>query len=422
MICQPPQTGKTELVSRRLPAFLLGRNPDMRIIACSHSSNLSELLNHEVQNIMDEEDYLKLFPDARIAERGGKHKRTADYFEMEGRRGCLRSAGVRMKIAGQTAECGIIDDPIGTMADASSPTMRQHVWEWIAADFLNRLPKHAPVILCQTRWHMDDPAGRFLNNMANGAGDRWEIVCLPSLHTGHKTHERDPRHEGEALWPDHMDTRALLKLKELNPRSFAALHQQNPMAAGSEWPAEWFGPDVWFDDWPDPTESDRVVSLDSSMGIGGKMGDYSAFVKMARHKGLFYVEADMANDRNTVDIVNRAVQIQREFRARLFGIEAEFGGGALGENMREHGEVANILMPLVTVNTRRPNEAGEVVATQKELRIRWLGTFLGPKMFRFKLGSPATRLLVQQLMEFPNGEHDDGPDAMEMAMQLFKDW
>jgi hypothetical protein len=37
---------------------------------------------------------------------------------------------------------------------------------------------------------------------------------------------------------------------------------------------------------------------------------------------------------------------------------------------------------------------------------------------RFKSNSPATRLLVEQLREFPLGAHDDGPDALEMAIRL----
>ena len=35
MIFMPPQHGKSELVSRRFPAFMLGRNPDLRLIGCS---------------------------------------------------------------------------------------------------------------------------------------------------------------------------------------------------------------------------------------------------------------------------------------------------------------------------------------------------------------------------------------------------
>ena len=54
----------------------------------------------------------------------------------------------------------------------------------------------------------------------------------------------------------------------------------------------------------------------------------------------------------------------------------------------------------------------------KQVRIRRLGPYLAQRRLRFKAGSPATALLVEQLREFPVGAHDDGPDALEMAIRL----
>jgi predicted phage terminase large subunit-like protein len=54
----------------------------------------------------------------------------------------------------------------------------------------------------------------------------------------------------------------------------------------------------------------------------------------------------------------------------------------------------------------------------KEVRIRRLGSYLSRGLIRFKGSSPGAELLVQQLREFPEGDHDDGPDALEMAIRL----
>jgi hypothetical protein len=40
---------------------------------------------------------------------------------------------------------------------------------------------------------------------------------------------------------------------------------------------------------------------------------------------------------------------------------------------------------------------------------------------RLKTDSPSTRLLFHQLREFPVADHDDGPDALEMAIRLADD-
>src|SRR5438874_1272850 len=53
MIFTPPRHGKSELVSRRFPAYVLGRNPDANLIACSHTADLASDMNRDVQRIID---------------------------------------------------------------------------------------------------------------------------------------------------------------------------------------------------------------------------------------------------------------------------------------------------------------------------------------------------------------------------------
>jgi predicted phage terminase large subunit-like protein len=52
----------------------------------------------------------------------------------------------------------------------------------------------------------------------------------------------------------------------------------------------------------------------------------------------------------------------------------------------------------------------------KVVRIRRLGLYFGRGQVRFR-NTRGTRLLVDQLRDFPNAEHDDGPDALELAVR-----
>jgi predicted phage terminase large subunit-like protein len=54
----------------------------------------------------------------------------------------------------------------------------------------------------------------------------------------------------------------------------------------------------------------------------------------------------------------------------------------------------------------------------KTVRIRTLNTYIAQRKLRFKNRSPGTERLVNQLRDFPNGDHDDGPDALEMAIRV----
>ena len=118
MIFMPPRFGKSELVSRRLPAYILGRNLNAQIIACSYSADLASRMNRDVQRIIDNEAYHKLYPDTRLF---GKNVRTigdsswlrnSDIFEVVGAKGVYRSAGIGGGIVGLGFEYGLLDDPI----------------------------------------------------------------------------------------------------------------------------------------------------------------------------------------------------------------------------------------------------------------------------------------------------------------------
>lgn len=109
-------THNSELVSRRLPAYLLGRNPDLGIIACSYSQALAGRMNRDVQRIIDDERYQKIFPETKLFGDGSRtandrYLRNTEIFEIVGRKGYYRSAGVLGSITGMGMNCF----PAGTM-------------------------------------------------------------------------------------------------------------------------------------------------------------------------------------------------------------------------------------------------------------------------------------------------------------------
>jgi predicted phage terminase large subunit-like protein len=239
MVFMPPQNGKSELVSRRLPAYLLGRNPDARIIATSYSDDLASRMNRDTQRIIDSDEYRRLFPESRLsgtnvrADARGSYLRNSDIFEIVGRRGVYRSAGVGGGITGMGFDVGIIDDPIKNEQEASSKTIRDAIWEWYGSTFWTRQGKDAGILLTLTRWHQDDLAGRLLRQADEDPGaDQWTVLSLPAVKEGPPT-EDDPRDPDEALWPDRY-SREFLATAEigLGPYLWSSLYQQQPTVAG----------------------------------------------------------------------------------------------------------------------------------------------------------------------------------------------
>ena len=241
MLFMPPQHGKSEIVSRKFPAWALGRNPSLRIVGASYSADLAQQFSRSIQRVMEDEVFASVFPGGALEERRGRGGplRNADHFETPGG-GFYKAVGVMGSLTGTPVDLGIIDDPVKDALEAYSETWRDRVWEWYTDVFLTRLHNDSKQLLIMTRWHDDDLAGRLLER----EGDRWEVVSIPAIkeapraeaatmlqQRGHEL-EEDPRKEGEALWESRHSLERLLDVERRSPRTFAALYQQRPSVEG----------------------------------------------------------------------------------------------------------------------------------------------------------------------------------------------
>lgn len=119
MVFLPPRTGKSQLVSRQLPAYILGRNPNTKIISTSYSADLASRMNRDVQRIIDSSSYAELFPDTKLFGKGmrtvleSSWLRNSDIFEVVNHQGVYRSAGVGGGITGMGGNCF----PAGTLVE-----------------------------------------------------------------------------------------------------------------------------------------------------------------------------------------------------------------------------------------------------------------------------------------------------------------
>lgn len=119
MLTMPPRHGKSEIASRRFPAYALGRYPDISIISTSYASDLASRINRDVQRIMDDDVYARIFPDTKLNGKNssgmsGAYIRNSDIFEVVGHNGVYRSSGVGGGITGMGGECVTEDTKIAT--------------------------------------------------------------------------------------------------------------------------------------------------------------------------------------------------------------------------------------------------------------------------------------------------------------------
>ena len=260
MIFIPPQHGKSEASTRRLPPFLLGHDPTKKIAVVSYSAPKARKFNREIQRVIDTDYYHDIFPKTtlsgtNIATVAGGWLRNADECEIVSFGGGFKTVGVGGALTGEPVDVLIMDDLYKDAMTAWSATTRQNVKDWYDTVADTRLHNDSQQLIVYTRWHEDDLAGILLRDEA----EDWVVVVYKALKEGPPT-EADPRLEGEALWPKRHSVEKLLKSKKRNPHVFESLYQQNPK------PAEglMYGEFKTYDQLPDTGKLDFLNYTDTA--------------------------------------------------------------------------------------------------------------------------------------------------------------
>jgi predicted phage terminase large subunit-like protein len=249
MIFMPPRHGKSELASKRFPAWVLGRNPRRQIIAASYNSDLASDFGRNVRNIVAEPEFSEVFPGVTLAQDSHAAARLNT-----NRGGAYVAAGVGTAVTGRGADIALIDDPFKDREEADSERRRDLVWDWYRSTLFTRLMPGGAIVLIQTRWHEDDLAGRLLATETD-----WDVLELPALDS-----------DGRALWPEWYDERALERIKAtIGPREWSALYQQRPQPDEGT-----FFQRDWLKEWTEkPKELNIYGTSDYAVTDGG--GDFT---------------------------------------------------------------------------------------------------------------------------------------------------
>ena len=226
MIFMPPQHGKSELSTRQFPAYLLGKNPNRKIVVASYNATLASRFNRDIQRVVDTELYHSVFPktllnESNIVTVSDSYLRNSEIFEIVGHNGFLKTVGRGGALTGTPVDIGIIDDPLKDRAEAQSSVIRESLWSWYEDVFETRLHNDSQQILIQTRWHVDDLAGRLLKR-----DDDWEVLTLEAIKE--TDFDYDIRDFGQPLWGEKHSLQRILKVKQNSPITFGSLYQQNP--------------------------------------------------------------------------------------------------------------------------------------------------------------------------------------------------
>lgn len=380
--------GKTETM-KGYCAYRLELDPTTRILFATHNQTTALAASRDVRRMIRDRG-VELSDEASAA----------SAWETQ-QRGKFRALGVGTGTASLNADLIVIDDPIGGRKEAESEAHRNAVWDWLRMDILARAEPHTAVLFSMPRWHHDDPAGRAQEFQA----DQWTVVDLPGI-----AEPDDPlgREEGELLWPEYRpDTWIEDKRVELGSYGFAAAVQCRPSPReGGMFKWAWMEPH--FVNAAPNDVVQRVRYWDTAGTEGG--GDYTAGCRMSLGSdGLYYIE-DMVRgqwapghrDGEIKDACDEDARLPGRYKV---GVEQESG---INGKKRTRAIVKQLSGHSVQAEpaTGSKEYRADPVASQMEVG-------------NVKIVKGAwNRDFYDELLQFPNGNHDDQVDAMSGAFSM----
>ncbi|QUO26154.1 terminase family protein [Burkholderia cenocepacia] len=409
MIVAPPQHGKSELVSRKLPAWIMGKFPDWPIIAASYGDDLVELNGGAVRSAIASPMHRAIFEHCELdpsntAKRDFRTTLGGNYLGVT-----IRSGGT-----GFPAKVFIIDDPFRSRADAESPTYRAHVRDWYRSVVYPRLSEDSILIIMHTRWHEDDLAGWL---MTEHAQERWRVINLPALAEENDLMGRAP---GEPLVPERFSANALnQKRVAVGAREWAALYQGRPQPAGGgvfrrDWLRYYDTKDIPRAVWA----MNRYLLVDPAR-TQKKTSDFTAMAVVGLHVDENYYLLDAVYDRlRLAERPKLLMELHRKWKPISTGYK-KTGHEQELEYIEERQNRENYRFPVVPLAESGSKEARiERLAPDFEAGRWWLpGT-----LWKADNEGVARDLIAQftneEFMTFPAGRHDDMLDCLSSIKDI----
>lgn len=393
----PPRIGKSELVSRKFPPFVLGRHPEWEVVCATYNQDLASDFGREVRSVLLDPVYGQVFPDVHIR----PDSNAVDYVKfME--RGSYTAVGIGGALTGRGAHVLIIDDPVKNQEDADSELVRENTWKWYQTVARTRLAPGGGIILCLTRWHEMDLAGHLLEQQkVNPGGDRWMVYSYEALST--KADAR--RGVDESLHPERWPAEEYRKLRAtLDPRIWSALYQQNPVPPeGIHFKRDWF---QWENGPTEPGKWVWYIATDFAVSLK-QTADFTVLWAFGvDEEGRVHFAKPVRGRFQPMEIVEKLCDLMEQYRPVQVAIENVHISKSLGPFLRKRMEERRLYC---TLEDMTPSK--DKVTRTASLRGRLQqGKILFDKADRADI--------EPEFLAFPAGRHDDMVDTASMGMML----
>ena len=393
IINMPPRHTKSEFSSFLLPAWMVGRNPKLKIIQSTHTTELAIRFGRKAKTLMDSPEYKKVF-ETRLRE----DSQAAGKWETE-QGGEYYAAGVGSAITGRGADLLIIDDPHSEQ-DAMNPEALERAYEWYTSGPRQRLQPGGAIVLVMTRWSTKDLTSKLINSQKNLKADKWEVIEFPAILPSNKP-----------VWPEYWKKDELEGVKaSISIGKWNAQWMQNPTAEeGSILKREWWK--VW--DKPKIPPLQHIIQSYDTAFSKKETADYSAITTW----GVFHPNEDPGEAPHLIlldafkerlefpELRKEALDQYRYWKPDTVIIEAKASGLPLTYELRKIG------IPVINFTPSKGQD--------KHSRVNAVAPMFESGM----IWAPDEEFadeVIEECASFPYGDNDDLVDSTTQALMRFR--
>ena len=392
IVNMPPRHTKSEFASYLFPAYIMGKNPQTKIIQTSHTAELSQRFGRKTKQLIDSGEYKEVFPETTLqadSKAAGRWDTSAggEYF----------AAGVGGAITGRGADLLIIDDPHSEQ-DALSLTAMENAYEWYTSGPRQRLQPGGAIVLVMTRWSTVDLTGQLIRAQAEPKADQWEVVEFPAL-----------MESGKPAWPEYWKLEELESVKaSLAVSKWNAQWMQEPTSEEGaiikrEWWRQWEPEDI-------PALKYIIQSYDTAYSKK-ETADYSAvttwgvFEPEEERQGLILLDAQRGRW-DFPELKEVAMKEYNYWEPEMVLIEAKASGMPLSDELRRSG------LPITNYTPTRGND--------KFTRVNAVAPMFEAGSIYYPEGRRFAEEVIEECAAFPFGENDDYVDTVTQALLRFR--
>ena len=387
---EPREHGKSVRMSfaNVLWRILTGKSRFIVIIAASQK---------DANKILRDIKY-ELIDNPKIIEDFGNLKGevwTADFIELKN--GCAIAArGAGASVRGirhrQFRPDYVVCDDILKDEAARSPVQRENIYDWFKRAVIP-LGKNAFIVVVNTIFHYDDLPSRLLREIEERTLKGWLGLRFSAI-----------RENGKPLWESYWSLKDLEEKKlVIGSAKFATEYMNEPVSdEDALFKAEWI---THYAEAELPPRSRLEVVMGVDPALGKEKGDFSAYVVAGKDKetGLIYVLETFAKRVSPSQFAASIVNAFKRYEPKRIIFETVAFQEFYKDTIMREASKLGVHLPIRPIKN----------SLSKKERIMRLVPLVENGLLRFRDNQ---RLLIDQLLMFPKGDHDDLPDALEMAV------